>query len=310
MPYTIGDRKISLDSNLTDSDKKLIITHSKIFKYCLNNAIYKYIINVKKIIHLYSDIITIYSTLLKKIPNYDDITSMTSKINIIILKLEDDFNEIFGKLNEENFENWEDKNYDNDIKPSCKLIINTTSEIFEHHIISNLSCIEIFFKNFNNLKKLLIPYLTEQTKTIIKSLSKGTQLFIISVIVDNITSESDFDLSNFKKIEKITTSFERESLILNTAFLTFNNSLKQYTSILLGKAILKRDIDLSQCELIKRRDICFQASEHVVSIPLTEEQISNKTMKNLSKYLFYIIFGLILLISIVFYRIFKVIVCR
>ncbi|KAI5953461.1 hypothetical protein KGF54_002833 [Candida jiufengensis] len=414
MPYTIGDRKIKLTPSITKSDLKLLLKHSKMIKFYLNNSILKFLINLKKIIHLYSDIFIIYSTLIRKIQNFEDITKMTNLCSRNLLVLEIDFNEIFGKkimndedltrnnngnnnnnlgnhisnndnlmddsihsllnpssnsinsslsshsstssrLNNFKLKNFEDQNYENIIKPSTKLILKTSLSIFDQ-INKNLLCIELFFSSFSNLKKLLVPFLKEQTQSLIVNLKTIENLLTKNLFVDNIPSvqeleyidNSDSNMENHKtdnlfirdqdsfeslnllnnliEIEKVTSGFEKESLKLKTAFFTFNTSLVQYTSLLLGKAILKRNIDQQQCEIIKRREICYQASEHVVSIPLTEDNKNflgndnqnynhnannanqnQNSMKSFSKILTYILMILMLLIVLVGYRLVKLI---
>ena len=127
MTYTVGDRRISIESDeLNESEKDLILAHLKLFKYCLNNASYKFLISLKKIVHLYSDIITIYSTLLRKVPNYDDITLMTNRTRLNLLKLEDDFNKLLGdKCQGDHTKKgqWEDKSYEVDVKRICLLCV-------------------------------------------------------------------------------------------------------------------------------------------------------------------------------------------
>ncbi|CUM46960.1 uncharacterized protein AC631_02927 [Debaryomyces fabryi] len=314
MTYTVGDRRISIDKDELDaSEKDLILAHLKLFKYCLNNASYKFLMSLKKIVHLYSDIITIYSTLLRKVPNYDDITLMTNRTRLNLLKLEDDFNRLLGdKLQGDSTKkgNWEDKSYELEVKRICLLCVESLNEIFEL-INKNLNCIDVFFNTFDNLKKLLIPFLSSQTKSIQKLMVKALYLFKLTTIVDEVSSIKELTptiIKQLRKIEKITGGIERELIILDTAFVTFDPSLQQYTSILLGKAILKRDIDDSDCQIIKRREVCFQAAEHVVSIPLTEDQSSNLTMKHLVKYIVYVCILLAVVLSLMLYRIAKVII--
>lgn len=310
----MGDRRISIDKDELDaSEKDLILAHLKLFKYCLNNASYKFLMSLKKIVHLYSDIITIYSTLLRKVPNYDDITLMTNRTRLNLLKLEDDFNKFLGdKLQGDSTKkgNWEDKSYELEVKRICLLCVESLNEIFEL-INKNLNCIDVFFNTFDNLKKLLIPFLSSQTKSIQKLMVKALYLFKLTTIVDEVSSIKELTptiIKQLRKIEKITGGIERELIILDTAFVTFDPSLQQYTSILLGKAILKRDIDDSDCQIIKRREVCFQAAEHVVSIPLTEDQSSNLTMKHLVKYIVYVCILLAVVLSLMLYRIAKVII--
>lgn len=314
MTYTVGDRKICIDKDeLDQQEKDLILAHLKLFKYCLNNACYNFLINLKKIVHLYGDIITIYSTLLRKVPNYDDITLMTNRTRLNLLKLEDDFNQIFGeKYQGDHWKkgNWEEKNYEMETKKMCVLFVESLIEVFEL-IIKNLNCIDVFFNSFDNLKKLLIPFLLSQTMSIQKLMTKALYLFKLTTIVDEVSSFTDLTpaiIKQLRKIEKITSSIERELIILDTAFVTFDPSLQQYTSILLGKAILKRDIDNADCQIIRRREVCFQAAEHVVSIPLTEDQSSNISMKHLVKYTVYVCILLLIIIGFMFYRLINVVV--
>ncbi|KAI5958370.1 hypothetical protein KGF57_002727 [Candida theae] len=245
MPYTIGDRKIRVSLDLTEEDQDLLLQNSQIFKYCLNNAVLKYLINLKTIVHLYSDVLTVYSTLLKKIPQYDDITTMANECKNNILQLENDFNDIFGKdtMDEStynnmsgatngsststNFRQIELQSYEHNIRPSVNLILHSTLHTFEF-VNKTLHCIEVFFTSFSNLKKLLVPYLKQQTSSIIRSLRSADELFQVSLIVDNIPYS--FEPSVWRQlleIERVTSSIERESVTLRTAFCTFEASLEE-----------------------------------------------------------------------------------
>ncbi|KAI5970410.1 hypothetical protein CANMA_000573 [Candida margitis] len=318
MPYTIGNRRIKLVPDLSEEDQVLLLQNSKVFKYCLNKALLKYLINLKTIVHLYSDALTIYATLLKKIPHYEDITFMTNDCKNKILQLENDFNVIFGRntLQETDFDNDGDdvstpmdfrhiefQSYEQNIKPSAKLILQSTLEAFEF-INKTLHCIEVFFKSFSNLKKLLVPFLKSQTTAILRSFRYVAELLQTQLIVDDIPSTFDPTVwFQLREIERITSNLERESSTLSQAFNTFEGSLVHYTNLLLGKAILKRTIEERDCFLIRRREICYQASEHVVSIPLTEEKTSNDNpIMSFGQALTYIVMVLVALVAFVLYR--------
>lgn len=316
MTYTIGDRRISLDTEeLSEKDQQLVISHRRLFKYCLNHATFKLLMNLKKITHLYNDIITIYSTLLKKIPNYEDITVMTNLIKVDLNSLEQQFNRLLGTSIDEMDVNqiivknqWQAKAYETVIKVVATNMVELTLNYF-NKVMKTLNCIKLFFEKFDNLRKLLIPFLLGQTKSIQNLLKKLLYLFNLSTIVDNLSSITTIDLSilkQLKKIEKITSGIEKELTILETAFKTFDPSLQQYTNILLGKAILKREIEFGDCQLIKRREICYQAAEHVVSIPLTEDQSVNSSMRVLTKYVMYFVLVLVVLVVSVVYRLGRV----
>lgn len=305
MGYTVGERKFSLHGTVAEEDEQVILQRIDVFKICLNSSSFSYMTNLTKVIHLYGDVLTIYSTLLNKIPNYDDITRLASRVCLEILDLEQDFKKIFKDAK---FTWTKEKSYEEFIKKLCLLCVNSSIDVFDR-ILKALNAIDYFFNKFNNLEKLLIPFLFSQTGKIVASLKKASYLFNLTTIADDLNMIHELSpgiMKNLKKIEKLTLGINRESLMLETTFLTFDPSLAQYTNVLLGKAILKREVDISHCQLIRRRDICQQASEHVVSIPLTEEQASNFSKKMLTKYFTWILFALILLISVVIIRLFKV----
>jgi hypothetical protein len=310
MVYLIGDRTISVLGELSGEEQELVLRQIDMFKLCLNSCSFNYIIQVKKIVHLYTDILTIYSTLLRKIPNYDDITTTTAKVCLQISNLEQDFNEVFSTSVTNVKFTWDlSKSYEKYVKGLCQVCVDTCVDIFDL-IYKNLSAIDFFFNRFNNLEKLLIPFLLNQTKSLQKSFSKASFLFGLTTIADDLCFVKDLTPGNLKhlhKIEKITRGINRETTILKSAFATIDPSLQQYTAVLLGKAILKREIDIAECQLVKRREICFQAGENVVSIPLTEDQASNVSKKILTKYLSYVAVVLLGLLTFVLIRLFRII---
>ncbi|CAH2351570.1 hypothetical protein CLIB1423_04S01024 [[Candida] railenensis] len=318
MTYTIGDRRISIEADhLPPETFELILSHPTLFKYCLNNVSYTCLIDLKKIIHLYGDVLTIYSTLLCKIPKYDDVTNFASRTQMRVLQLENSFNNLLGDYNSNNNlnfkESWDDKSYEKETRRACLLCIQSAKEVFAQ-VISCLNCIEVFFSTFDNLKKLLIPYLLGQAEEIHASLDKLSDWFSVVTIADDVVkirsykNDDSIILQQLKKIERITSGIERESGIFNVTFKTFDQSLKSYTAILLGRAILKRDIGEEQCQIIRRREVCFQAAEHVVNIPLHQDQLHSFSGTQIAKYAMIGSVVVFLLVSIVVYRLLKVLV--
>lgn len=311
MTYSIGDRTVDLDEKkLTESDKELILAHRKLFKYCLNQITYKFILNLKNVLHLYSDIITIYSLLLEKVPHYDDVTNMTLQTKQHILKIEEDLIRIFGPYNPKSLNkvsDWHEKSYEKHIKHLTVLILESCQEGFEV-LLKNLNCIDIFFSNFSNLKNLKIPLLLNQSKIFQRSITKSLYLFKLNTIaddIDNIKQLTPPIIKQLQRVEKISNGIARESTLLNSGFVAFDKLLQQYTYILLGKAILKREINDDECQMIKRRDVCFQAAEHVVSIVLTDDQ-NNGFSRQLAQNVAYILVVLAVITSIMIDRLFKV----
>ncbi|CAH6723656.1 hypothetical protein CLIB1444_18S00430 [[Candida] jaroonii] len=310
MTYSIAGHEIRLDKVINHDDEEMILRYKEIFKICLNDSNLKLLISVKKLVHLYSDIIMIYSTLLNKIPNYEDIRLMTLNVKKDSILVENKFNEIFSKsINEVDIfskkMSWQTKKYESIIKPLTKQLLELTLTFFEK-FFKTLTCIQLFFESFNNLKKLLIPFLVDQTHRVIDSLKKSIFFVNFPTITDNLDSITELTptiLKQLKKIEKITKGIGKETTILNEAFKRFEPTLQQYTQILLGKAILKRSISDEDCKIINRRDICYQAAEHVVSIPLTEEQ----KFQFFSKYIIIVILVLMLLVVTTIFRFFRVV---
>lgn len=310
MTYLIGDRSITFNGrSLSLEDEILIRAHPNLFKYCLNATTHKYLLSIKKIVHLYCDIITIYSTLLLKVPNYDDVTVMTNKTKLNMARLEEDLNRIFGdKLDTKN-DGWEDKPYESQIKSIASLILKGCNESFAM-LYKNLNCIDVFFLSFDNLKKLLIPCLLTHTQMIQKLISGAIFLFGLTTIVDelvNIEEHTPAIIKQLSKIDSVTSGIERETKLLEMVFNTLDPSLQQYTNILLGKAILKRDVEESECQIVRRRDVCFQAAEHVVSIPLTGDPSSTLSRQHITKHHVYFVSAIFVVIAVVLYRLYTVV---
>lgn len=310
MTYLIGDRTIVFNGkSLSNEDERLIRAHPNIFKYCLNATTHRYLLSMKKTVHLYTDIITIYSTLLLKIPNYDDVTAMTNRTKLNLFRLEEDLNKIFGKKLEVVNDGWENKNYESLIKSMARLILKGCKESFDL-LFKNLNCIDVFFLSFDNLKKLLIPCLLTHTQMIQKLVTGAIFLIGLTTIVDEITKIDELSpaiIKQLTKIDSITSGIERETRLLDTVFNTLDPSLQQYTNILLGKAILKREVNEAECQIIRRRDVCFQAAEHVVSIPLTGDQSTNLSRQHFTKHFFYFVSAMFVVIVIVLYRLYTVV---
>lgn len=303
MTYIIGDKTISFKGDMLSSEEKQLTQfHPQIFKYLLNSKTHKYLLNMKKIVHLFSDIVTIYSTLISKIPDYDDITLMTNKTKTQLTRLEEDFISIFGKSLEPSDAGWEEYRYESSVKVLTVMALKSCCEAFDA-VYKNLNCIDLFFNSFDNLRKLLIPSLLTHTQMIQKLIMSSLFLFGLTTIVDEIPIIRDVTPAVFKqlsKIDSITTGIERESKLLQFLSLTIDTSLSQYTKILLGKAILKQDIDDASCCVIERRDICFQAAESVVSIPLNV----NQSPQTYEKHFIYFISAIFLVVIAVLYSLF------
>lgn len=309
MTYLIGDRAVTITGTTMTMDQELLVrSKPHLFKLCLNIATRKYLLSLKKIVHLYTDIFTIYSTLLIKIANYDDITSMTYKTKMQMVRLEDDLNEIFGRSVEPPIDGWESQRYEGLVKELAVLVVESASEAFSS-AFRTLNCLELFFQAFDNLKKLLIPSLLIYTPIIQRLLAGVKFLFGLTTIANDIPRLEEFTptvVRQLSKIDSITSGFEREAKGLATIFSIQDNSLSQYTSILLGKAILKREIVSSECQIIRRREVCYQAAEHVVSIPLSSETPKLLYVQPFEKHLFYFLSAILIMIVAVTYRLYTI----
>lgn len=310
MTYIVGDRVITFSGKgLTSEEETIIRAHPDLLRYCLNSTVLTYLLSMKKIVHLYTDVITIYSTLLLKVPNYDDVTYMTNKTKLNFVRLEEDLNVVFGKDLTSVNDGWEQKNYENQLKPMVVLILKSCKELF-NYLFKTLNCIDVFFLAFDNLKKLLIPCLLTHTQMIQKLTAGAIYFFGLMTIADDLGNVGEFDdtvVRQLTKIDSITSGLEREAKLLDMVFTTIDASLQQYTNILLGRAILKREVEEGECRIIRRRDVCFQAAEHVVSIPLTGDQLTALSMLHFTKHIFYFISAILVVVVVVLYRLYAVI---
>lgn len=295
-------------ASVLPEDEILIRANPHLFKLCLNAATRQYLISLKKTVHLYADILTIYSTLLLKIVNYDDITSMTYKSKLQMVRLEDDLNEIFGRLVEPSSDGWEACRYEGQVKALGALVVESAVDAF-NAAYRTLNCLELFFQAFDNLKKLLIPSLLVYTPIVQRLLAGASFLFGLATIANDIVRLEEFTpmvVRQISKLDSITSGFEREAKGLAAIFTILDTSLTQYTEILLGKAILKREIESPECQIIRRREVCFQAAEHVVSIPLSGETPKQLYVQPFEKHLFYFFSAIFLVIIAVIYRLYTI----
>lgn len=268
----------------------------------------RYLLSLKRIVHLYTDILTIYSTLLLKIINYDDITSMTYKTKLQMIRLEEDLNTVFGSEIEPPVDGWERQLYEGEVKNLSVLIVDAATDSFSSTFAA-LNCLELFFLAFDNLKKLLIPSLLVYTP-IVQRLLAGVQfLYGLMTIANDVPRMEVFTpatVRQLSKIDSITSGFEREAKGLNAIYTVLDTSLTQYTEILLGKAILKRDIVASECQILRRREVCYRAAEHVVSIPLSGDPQKLLYVQPFEKHLFYVLSGVIVVVLAVTYRLYTI----
>lgn len=310
MTYLIGDQSISLEGpTLTPQEEQLIKAHPGIFKACLNSTAHQYLLSAKKIVHLYTDIVTIYSTLLLKIPNYEDIRMMASKTRMALVLLESDMNKVFGSEVSVLNEGWETQDYEAQVKKIALVVLQSVSSAFES-VYKTLSCIDVFFETFDNLKKLLVPCLLTHTRMIQKLVTGAMCFFRLSTIVNQILLLpviTPVVVKQLQKIDTITCGLERETKLLDMVYGAINPSLQQYTAILLGKAILKREVAEHSCQIVRRREICYQAAEHVVSIPLLGAPASTLYLHQFTRHIFIFFLALLVVVFAVAYRLYNVV---
>ncbi|GEQ69703.1 hypothetical protein JCM33374_g3377 [Metschnikowia sp. JCM 33374] len=206
MTYLIGDKSISLnDSTLTAAEEDLIRAHPEVF-----------------------------STLISKIPHYEDLRLLTTKSRVGLTRLEADFNTVFGSEVDVPSDGWEQKNYETMVKKMALVVLQSCADTFD--LVAHTDGAEtgggsrVFFPPSHHRQP--DRHVARVYSSVVKQLAK---------------------------IDTITRGIERESKLLDMVFGSVNPSLKQYTAILLGKAILKRHIPENDCRLIHRREVCFQA---------------------------------------------------
>lgn len=309
MTYRVGDVLVSLDEDLTPETVSLLSAHPYLFRVCLNSQVKCWLTNAKRAVHLFCDVIVIYATLLHKIPHYDDITTMAERNKGTLARLEFDFNMIFGGTMEGSHSGWERLVYEETVKPAAILITRSFYEGMEE-LSKCCTCVEIFFLQFDNLKKLLVPCLMMNARMVLRLIRKTTFLLELSTVVDDTASialHPNEIREELIKIEHITDGIRRELCALRTVFSSLDSSLQCYTEVLLGKLILKRQVADLECVIVRRRDLCYQAAEHVLSIPLNGEHQKSFSVMNTKKHLIYLVSLMFAIILVILYRIYKII---
>lgn len=310
MTYLIGDKKIKLNGDeLTAEEEDIIRSHPKIFLYCLNSTTHKHLLSIRRIINQYTDIMKIYMTLLSKILDYDDLTTLTKKTKRNLSVIETQMVHILGpEVNGLN-EGWEEMNYEKQVKPMAIMILRSCEEVLRS-AERNLRCIEVFFSAFDNLKTLLIACLQVHARMICKLLTKALFLFELTTIANETAKIEQLSPSIFKqlmKIDAITSGIEYETKMIDIIYDDTEKLLTRYTRIILGKAILKRDVEENECGIIVRRAICEEAAEHVISIPLSGVKPPRFSLEPFTTSLFYLVSALLLIMCAILYRVYNVI---
>lgn len=352
--YFVADEVINLQ-RMDEKSIHLTKKRPEIFSICLNSATQRMVVAVKKVVHVMSDVLTIYATLLDKVPHYDDITELAKNNKKTLVEIENQLNLILGNRPDPSPTGWEHHSFDTQVRPISLLILQSCSDAFAT-MSRCFRCIDMLFSSFDNLKKLLVPCLLANTALVRRLVETAvTDLETVGLKVDHIrgiaedmvqwdvngsasgvndetdihstgvnderdihspsgvnfvnsTNSTNSTNSDLKKISRITGRIDREARLLAVASATLDHSLVQYTNILLGRAILKRDVAPEECLLVVRRDICAQAAEHVVSIPLTTDTSTPFTMTAVPRYLFYGFSAAIVFVAVVFWRIWRIFV--
>lgn len=306
MTYRVGNVAVTLN-DLTPEAVHLIKAHPEMFRICLNNNVRGWLITTKKTVHLLCDVMTIYATLLNKVSHFDDITAMADKTRMFMTQLEEDLNTIFDRKLQ--LWKWDTLSFEGKIKKLAVLVLKSCHKsILE--MSKCVSCVELFFLQFDNLKKLIVPCLMANIRMILRLFKKTAFYLELATNVDliNAISQDPTGLSSeLLKIESTTDGIRCELQVLGTVFSTLDTSLQHYTDILLGKLILKRSIQEDERKIIKRRDVCYQAAEHVLSIPLTGEHHKLLCISDIKKQLLYLASLIVAFLAFVLYRFYKMI---
>lgn len=322
MTYTVGDQRITLEA-----PDALLGAHPTLLKHCLNDASLRLLTHLKWLVHLYCDALVIYSTLLSKVPKYDDVTLLAANTLALMLDFEALLNRVLGDFDGADAASlaralaaycrgvdWTRRPYNCDVRRLCLLCVQLARERFAL-VVRCLNCVEVFFEQFDNLKRMLIPFLLAQALEIEALLARLCGWYLQSTVVDDppvrpatsaagdAAGDAAAAMRALRAAERVTSGVERELVVFSAAFTTFDHLLQLYTAILLGRAILKRDIGERQCRIFERREVCSQAAEHVVNIPLHHDRSAHA---QLARYLAVATFVGLALVAVVAYRLMEV----
>ncbi|ODQ79528.1 hypothetical protein BABINDRAFT_37353 [Babjeviella inositovora NRRL Y-12698] len=300
MPYTIGDKCLTLTSFLTVADREIIVQNQRIFQFCLAKAVLVYVSELStKVVPLYTDMLVIYASLLDKVTGFDDVTLVAAKTKNTFVQLELALKDMEGrteKLKQLPF------SYNEAVRPLASQVTRLVTLAFKE-AVDLLEAIEFFFKAFDNLTKLIMPMFLEQTRDFLVSFERTRRYLEMEIDFRGFMEVDEDTLGKLKKAERVTSGIEQEAKFAQAAFTTFNVSMSHYTKQLLGLAILHRDIPLEQCGLGIRRTVCYEATRSIRGIPLVTE----KDERQVSRIVYYAVVMVMVMVMVVFYRFLKIV---
>lgn len=305
MTYSIGPHRIDVD-NISTEDWEVLCQYPEAVTKLLKTLAYMYITKLNRIVQLYLDAIVIYRTLILKIPHFDQIDNATNKTRQALSRLETDLQVLLDAGDGL----WQDRPY-HEVSEISRLCCHSAASVFKL-VVDNLTIISQFFTPFTNLEKLLIPYAHLMAPEVARLFATLQELYSVSLpIVDELPLllvgphilEDVFD--GLSVIDHLNGRIQRECKYLETAFQLVDNLFVRYSQVILGKGILRRDLDVADCQLVRRREVCHLAAEQVVLIPLSEQ--SNQTMALWDNQMMgYVVMAMAAVVLVALYRIYKV----
>lgn len=185
------------------------------------------------------DVIIIFTTLIGKIPDYTDLKMVLQKQKTVVGMLERDLCAITSKGPQK----LQQLRWATLIKFMTK-----TTKLLEQLYKDVLGCLRLvkhFFASFSNLKHLWINRLDDFVENLALTLAVY----------------KDYNFNYGGGIEDHIESMSSVNMLLEIMLL-------QYTKIILGKYVLKKELGDGECKLIVRRGICLRVGVSVGEIPL------------------------------------------
>lgn len=275
----------------------------------INDEVWDVLVGCKRAAHLQCDLAELHVMLLLKVPDYDDVTVLSSRARVHLLLLEDDLNLILGKPvlgNASQKRAFTALHYDARAR-RIALAVTSVCDTHFKRAHATIESVHLFFEQFDNLKTLVNNDAAATILKISEIMPALREIFSRSL---DLSAAGPLLPSRLAEIEPLAAELVSCGFRLQRLCDFLDASLTFYTQGIVGRGLLRRGVSPHECRIVERRAVCWAAAEAVGSIPLTESptyEARDLFSGTLGLYLGYVVLALAALVSAFAYRLVRVV---